>query len=543
MTRDSRAFAALAGKTMRTLIYARYSSDRQNARSIDAQVADCRARCAAEGWTVVDVYHDQETSGAAGIEAAQRPGFAACLARIEAGGIDQLLADSTSRIARDQADGYTIRRRIEFAGARLFALSIGEVDDIKGLVTSFVDAQARKDIAHNTRRGQREIVREGRAPAGIAYGYRQANRIDERGQPIRGLRQIDEAEAAIVRRIFAEAAAGDSARAIAHRLNGEGVPGPRGAAWRASVIHGDAKRGNGLLRNRLYNGELIVGRTRKMLHPVTRKTVIRPNAPETWTVEPVEALRIVDAELFAAVQARLAATAQTRPEQQRRAKFLLSRLGVCGVCGGGWIKHRAEQWGCSRNRDGGGCTNSRTIVQAQYEARVLAGLKSQLLDPELVTAYVRERHRQFAKRAAEDGRTRAELERKRDAITRKIQRLIDAIAADGAFAEIRDALARHRADRDELEHRLAAMKAVDVIALHPGLADIYRRQVEQLETALASPESQVEAVPQLRALISRVVLTPSKGRGVDVHVEGRLDQILGLSGSNPADLHRRTHTG
>lgn len=528
---------------MRTLIYARYSSDRQNARSIDAQVSDCRTRAEREGWTVVDVFMDYETSGGAGITESQRPGIAAMLARVEVGGIDQVLADSTSRIARDQADAIIIRRRLEFAGARLFTLSVGEVDDIRGLITGFVDAQARKDIAHHIRRGQREIVREGRAPAGIAYGYAHDNRIDDRGQVIRGLRKIEEDQAAIVRRIFAETQGGASAKAIAERLNKEGIPGPRGDGWRASVIHGDAKRGNGILRNRLYNGELVVGRTSKVQHPITRRAIIRPNPPESWTIQPAEQLRIVDADVFAAVQAVLAEGAQKRPEQYRRSRYLLSGLGTCAVCGGGWIKLRATQWGCGRNHDGAGCSNTRTIIQEQYEARALAQLKAQLLDPDLVSAYVRERHRQFALRAAEGATSRADLDRRLTRVKRKIDRFVAAIA-EGAFAEIRDALAQARAERDEIEQALATIEALPVVALHPALAEDYRRQIEGLELALSTPEAQEDAVPRLRALIGRIIVTPNPaGRGVNLIVQGKIDQMLDLANGAPVELGKLRNAG
>ena len=48
---------------------------------------------------------------------------------------------------------------------------------------------------------------------------------------MRGERTINEAEAGIVRRVFREFAAGVSPRAIARRLNEEGIPGPSGKLW------------------------------------------------------------------------------------------------------------------------------------------------------------------------------------------------------------------------------------------------------------------------------------------------------------------------
>lgn len=526
---------------MKTVIYARYSSDRQNARSIDAQIADCRGRAEREGWPIVEVFTDYETSGAAGISEEQRPGMAALLSRVAAGGIDQVLSDSTSRIARDEVDGLNIRRLLNHHGARLFTLSIGEIDDIRGLITSFVDQQQRKDLAHNVRRGQREIVREKRAPAGIAYGYRQDNRLDERGQAVRGLRKIDDEQAAIVRRIFEETASGKSALAVATALNADKIPGPRGGAWRAGVIHGDPKRGNGILRNRLYNGELVVGRTTKIVHPVTRKHIIRPNAPDTWTVEQVESLRIVDRELFDRVQAMLITVAEqrNRPETNRRSKYLLSGLGICSVCGGGWIKSRPTSWGCGQERQGA-CSNKATISHRQYEKRVIAQLKHKLLDPDLLAAYLREYQKERARRVANAGRDRADLERKIAKLNAKIDRFVEAIAEDGTFPEIRAALAAVRADRDEARRQLDSLEAPPVVTLLPNLAETYRAEIEGLEQLLADPHAQGDAVPRFRNLIGKIVVSPAR-RGVTITVEGRIDQLLGLTslGEPRGGLRRR----
>ena len=58
---------------------------------------------------------------------------------------------------------------------------------------------------------------------------------------------IVDAEADVVRRIFAEYVAGKSPRAIAGGLNAKGVPPPRGSFWAAITLNGNRKRGHGIL--------------------------------------------------------------------------------------------------------------------------------------------------------------------------------------------------------------------------------------------------------------------------------------------------------
>ena len=202
---------------MRTVIYARFSSHLQNSRSIEDQIAVCRERADCEGWTVVEVSTDYTISGAAGITAEQRPGVAAMLARVRQGDIDQVLTESTDRLARHQGDSHHIREQLEYHNTRLFTLTDGVITEINGAIKGLMDSQFRKELGAKIKRGQRGTVSSGRSPAGLAYGYRTANQMDARGRPIRGLRAIDEEQAEVVRRTFRKLARGLAARTIATR--------------------------------------------------------------------------------------------------------------------------------------------------------------------------------------------------------------------------------------------------------------------------------------------------------------------------------------
>lgn len=521
---------------MRTVIYARFSSTLQNARSIEDQVALCRDRIAREGWEEVGIFTDYAISGAAGIDENARPGLNAMLARIEQGGVDQVLAEATDRIARHQGDAFAIRERVTFAGARIFTLSDGEVTEITATFRGLMDAQFRKDLGAKVRRGQRGTISQKRSPAGKAYGYRLANRIEADGRIVRGLREIAPDEAAIVLRIFTEYAADLSPRMIAARLNSEGVPGPTGGTWRTSTIAGDRQRRNGILQNRLYAGVLVHNRTSKITDPRTRKTRIRPNPESEWISEPVEDLRIVPEELWHQVQQRRSSRSEIRPELQRRPRHLLSGLVECGVCGGGYTVASLRYWGCGRHRDGRGCSNGRKIAVQDLERRVLAGLQDHMLDPELVRIYVIEYHRNYAKVAQQIARDRGRVERRLAEATARVNRLVEAIAAGGdAFEEIRGILLDARAKREALKMELAEIDSVPIIALHPNIADRYRENVAQLASTLASPENRVEALPRARALISRVIVAPdeTRSRGVKLEVQGRLAELLSLATGTP----------
>ncbi|WP_223880951.1 recombinase family protein [Roseococcus microcysteis] len=143
-------------------------------------------------------------------------------------------------------------------GCRIITLSEGEVSELHVGLKGTMGALYLKDLADKTRRGLEGGVREGKSGGGLCYGYRVVlGALDRRGEPERGLREIDPVQAAVVRRIFEAFAAGDSPKAIAKALIAESIPGPRGGIWQAGTIRGQAKRDTGLLRNRLYVGALV----------------------------------------------------------------------------------------------------------------------------------------------------------------------------------------------------------------------------------------------------------------------------------------------
>lgn len=516
---------------MRALIYARYSTTLQSGASIDDQVRICRERATREGWDVAGVFSDAAISG--GVR--DRPGLNQLLEAIAAG--DVVLAESIDRLSRDLEDMASIFKRVKFAGARIVTLSDGDVGILHTGLKGTMAQLFREDLADKTRRGQTGRVLAGFNPGGCAYGYRRVARFDDRGEPIHGLREIVPDEAAVVQRIFAEFVDGRSPREIAKRLNADGVPSPSGGKWSAASINGDRVRGNGILQNDLYRGVLVFNRTVRTYDPETRRKRIRVRPAEQWTVRPAPELRIVDDRLWEAVSARRARFDGTRAEQQRRPKRLLSGLVECGCCGGRYIVIGAEKWGCGNRRQRGDCSNGRTIQTHILEGRVLAGLQEQLLAPDVVAGVLREYHLAGAARQVEGEKERRRAERRLEAARQKVERLLRAVTDGGSeFVEIRDALARARTEVEAATQAIADAGASSVIALHPGIAEEYRRNVADLRSLLNGPEEESRlAARQVRALIDRVVVSPVEGRpGTSIALEGRLDALLNLAGGRPA---------
>ena len=147
------------------------------------------------------------------------------------------MAEGLDRLSRDQEHTAGLFKQLAFAGVRLVTVAEGEIGELHVGLKGTMNALYLKDLAQKTHRGLRGRVEQGRSGGGRCYGYARGARAGRRdGLPERGRRQIEPAEAAIVRRIFQEYAAGQFAKAIAQALNREGIPGPHGGAWGPSTI-------------------------------------------------------------------------------------------------------------------------------------------------------------------------------------------------------------------------------------------------------------------------------------------------------------------
>jgi site-specific DNA recombinase len=530
---------------MRVALYARYSDDNQSPKSIPDQFRICREHAAREQWEVVGTYEDEAISGDSVI---LRPGVQALVRDAQRSKFDVVLAEGLDRISRDQADVATLFKHLRFAGVAIVTLAEGKVTELHIGFKGTMNALFLKDLAAKTHRGLRGRVEEGKSGGGLCYGYDVVKRTDAAGEPIRGERRVNEAEAQVVRRIFREFAAGKSPRAIVLDLNRESIPGPFGDAWGDTTIRGHACRGTGILNNELYIGKLVWNRLRYVKDPTTGKRVSRRNPESAWIRINVPELRIVEEPLWQAVKARQAELAKLfeattkgvrearakRMNEARRPAFLLSGLLTCGCCGGKYGIVVADRYGCLNNQRRGTCSNGRTIRREVIESRVLAGLTEKLVSPAAVAEAVRAHHEENNRRNHERRAHAAADQRELEKIGRAIKGIMAAIE-DGLYQpSMKTRMAELEQQKAATEARLreAPPDLPDVI---PNVAEIYRAKVQRLTEALADPEAREEAAAAIRSLIGSVALTPGEKRGeVNAVLRGELMAILDLAADRRA---------
>ena len=249
------------------VVYARFSSELQADRSIDDQVRLCRRFIQQQGWGYQYAYTDRAVSGASAL----RPAYQSLLEDARRGSYDVVVAEALDRLSRDQEDVAGLLKRLRFARVRLYTVAEGEISELHVGLKGTMNALFLKDLAQKVRRGLEGRVREGKSGGGVCFGYDVVREYNRVGAPIPGGRSVNDAEAAIVRRMFAEFAGGSSPRAIAQRLNGERIPGPQGRTWGPSTIYGNWRRGTGILNNELYIGRLVWNRQTFIKDPTTGK--------------------------------------------------------------------------------------------------------------------------------------------------------------------------------------------------------------------------------------------------------------------------------
>ncbi len=519
---------------MRVSIYARYSSDLQSAASIEDQIRVCTERAVREKWLLAATYVDRGMSGASNL----RPGYQKILDDARKGEFDIVLVEALDRISRDQEHIASFFKLMSFAGVRIVTLAEGEITELHVGLKGTMNALFLKDLADKTRRGLRGRIEKGRSGGGLCYGYAVVRSMD--GE--RGGREIIEAEAAVVCRIFADFAAGKSPRRIAAELNRESTPGPGGRPWGDTTIRGHALRGTGILHNELYIGGIVWNRLRYSKDPTTGRRVSRLNPPEEWIRRDALDLRIVDDDLWSRAQTRLVAIRTSGPVAKaratefwtrRRPRHLLTGKAVCGVCGGAAASIGKDYIACSSARRQGTCLNRASVRRSEIESWIIDALQRQLMAPDLVDEFVRAFNEEINRGRRDRDRRRGALAREQKDLERRIDNLLDAVAS----GDLRGPTVQAKLEAFEERKRQAATEWAGIqdepVRFHPNLAAAYRRKVASLQTLLQEEATRTEAVEIIRALIDQVILRPT--------AEGRLE--VELVGDLPSMLHLAQHAG
>ena len=518
--------------------YARYSSDLQRESSIEDQVRKCRERAAAERWTIVEEYvlSDEGISGAAlnGRSALQSLLTAA---KQNPRPFDCVLIEDTSRLARNLSDQLRIIETFKFYGVDVVSVTQGidtAQDNARTLLTvhGMVDEQYLVGLRQKVHRGQEGRVLHGFNPGGRCYGYRNVpiedpTRQAKYGRPaVLGVRQeINEQEAAVVRRIFSMYASGMGLAPIAFQLNKERVPAsvparnrPR-QAWSRYTIRE-------MLFNEKYHGVVIWNRTQKVRNPETGRKVSKARPAADWKRIEVPELRIVPEELWIAAHKRNAEVNRlgiTRLgglcRTDRSRTYLFSGILRCGICGSSMVtvsgggKRGYVKYGCHTHKQTGVCENDWTIRRDRLEEQLLAEIERRVFQPEIIDYTVKRCHEELQRRVKELERQGAmssidDLRRQRDDLRVQAARLAEAIGMGGDMKSLIERLRTVEAEAMRLDQAIATHGPRKVNITSEKIREQVLKAMTQLRATLDEGEVTVARNALLKH-VGRLVLTPT----------------------------------
>ncbi len=252
---------------MRAVIYARFSSEKQNEASIEGQLRECLDYAKYNGIEVIGEYIDRAVSA----KTDNRPDFQRMIKDSYKNAFDTVLVWKLDRFARNRYDSAYYKNILKKNGVRVISAKESISQGADGiLLESILEGYAEyysAELSEKVRRGMTENALKARSNGVRApFGYY----VDENDQY-----QIDEGKAPIVKEIFTLYADGKKITEIVEIMKARGVQN-RGYTMNYNAIFR-------ILTNRKYIGEYKFG------------DVVIPNGMPA----------IVDEDIFNKIQARM----------------------------------------------------------------------------------------------------------------------------------------------------------------------------------------------------------------------------------------------
>lgn len=489
--------------TVRLLL--RRSSDENQEFSLDVQREGClafadhlRTRMPPVEWHEIREYLDD---GIAGDDFLGRAGLRQLLDDLAAG--DAVVCRDHSRLGRDALEvTLVVREIVRRRGARLFYYASGQEVTFTNAIdaaTTFIQgvgAQMELEaIRSRTREALRSRVRQGRIAGGKCYGYTYVRERDASGRAYT-VAVVNEAEAKIVREIFERYMLGEGLKKITDSLNRRGVrppaAGKRGTgSWSTGAIHE-------MLRRERYRGVYVHGKINRVKYGGKRIAKKAP-AEKVLRVE-LPHWRIIDEHTWAGVQEASARRRRDILAVGPAAKYPLTGVARCGVCGGPisggrtkLARGRVVTYVCSYHQKRGNSVCPVAIYQPadEVERPLFEYLRDVVLPRRKLPRFVEDVRARV--RAAVEATATADVQHLRSELARlrrEQRRYAAAISTAPGIAEIVSEMKKRSARIQVLEAELAASssrasgreQALDLVA-----PEVTARLKHFYEAIIASP--------------------------------------------------------
>ena len=316
-----------SARARKVAAYARISMENDRTpKSLSAQISRYSELIqSTPGWEYAGVYADSGISGTT----TNRPQFRAMLAAARSGQIDLILTKSISRFARNTVDLLETIRALKTFGVKVrfekenISTFSADGELVLTLLASFAQAKS-EQISQNVKWRVRKGFEQGKANGFHLYGYTDsADATDV---------EIVEAEAEVVRWIFAQYMVPTSCEAMAAQLIADGRP-PHHLA--SNKMPGEWVRH--ILKNPSYTGDLLLGQWATPEGKPGRAVRNTGEHPMYLVEGAIPA--IIDHDTFTTVQAEIA----RRRDLGARANWSIDTVAMtskikCAACGCSFVR-------------------------------------------------------------------------------------------------------------------------------------------------------------------------------------------------------------
>ena len=401
---------------MNCVIYARYSSEKQNEKSIEDQIKACELFAEENGFTVINTYMDKAKSG----KTDHRPGFQAMIEDSKKKQFKFVLCWKFDRISRNTRDYYYYEKILFDNGVNI--VSINErIDDpqaapiIKavniGMAESF-----NVTLAINVNRGMRANAQKCKSNGSLPIGYQSDKE---------GFISLDPKTAPYIEEAYNLFLSGYSYTDIADYFNNEGVRTKKGGLFKGHGI----KR---ILSNSRYTGIYQY-----------QDIVIDGGMPS-----------IIDKETFLEVQDKMKNYTRPHNNKERQERYYLRNKLYCYKC------NQPMKISCGTSKNGEiyryykcGC---QSVRKDYIEPLVIALTKKYVLTEETIEKiadYIMDLQKELKKNAKETSIAKEikELDKKIDNICELFMNGLDSPA-------LREKLEKLENEKKQLEIKLALEK-------------------------------------------------------------------------------------
>jgi DNA invertase Pin-like site-specific DNA recombinase len=498
--------------------YGRFSTEFQDETTIESQQESCRNEASKHGQPInPDLeYVDRAISGTK----LHREGLDRLLADAKAGRFNRLYFYSLSRLARESIIGMPILKRLVYVyKIRIVSVTEGVDSSREGweLLAQMCLMQHEryiKELSANTFRGQKSNLKNRYSNGDYCFGYTSVpvpgSENTRRGRHARPRMTyaIHPVNSEWVRRVFTWFVhERRSIRWITKELNRRGAPKDHRSKKSKNWHHQYVSR---LLANRKYVGDWAWGEMKNVRDPETG--LIHQEARSTEEIEQYRRtfaeLRLIDDATFAAAQAILVKNREAHAHgRAEEGKFVAGREGAAPPAShllNGLIvcNQRAEDSVCGRNfhvggsrgkymfcpaRHEGSCSCQTQLPRRLAEELILQEVSVRILaDPDWLRAVFDATRFAWNLRRQTLPNELRDTQKALDEVNRKIDRLVDSLEWDDQpDPDVARRLALRRAERRELETRLAAARQIAAEQPIEPTFEWVCEQVRQLGTVLS----------------------------------------------------------